>query len=83
MNRLSAPLTAALIGFIDFEDRAKLDTALNTALQDNMTAIGSVAVGHICKARVLLSHGGRNAETFTTITKAVVRAVAVMQSRNL
>lgn len=83
MHELSAPLTTALIGFMDFEDRAKLNTALGTALQGNMTAIGSVAVEHICKARVLLHDGERNAESFTSITKAVARAITALQSRNL
>lgn len=46
-----------------------------------MTAIGSVAVERICKARALLHHSKRNAESLTTITKAATRAITALQPR--
>lgn len=84
MHAISDPLTAALVSFMDFEQRDRLQVAVNTALTALQAHTGTPApqspADHLHRAQRALERGGNH---YITTTKAIAQAITGLRSQRL
>lgn len=84
MHAISTPLTAALVSFMDFESRDRLQVAVNAALTalhgHGNTPDDQEAADHLKRAMTSLERGG---DHYITTTKAISRAIVRLKQIRL
>ena len=84
MHEISDPLTAALVSFMDFEQRDRLQVAVNAALTALHAHTGTPArqspAEHLQRAKNSLESGGNH---YITTTKAIAQAITGLRAERL
>ncbi|TNM55938.1 hypothetical protein FHQ09_06800 [Brevibacterium sediminis] len=84
MHSISDPLTAALVSFMDFEQRDRLQEAVKAALAalnaHTSTPAKQSPADHLRRAQNSLERGGNH---YIATTKAVARGITALRSKRL